>query len=276
MMHSAMMFLFSFALCACVILASKVENNDPGRVAIWSVGGQSSSSLHDTKSYVFSQVKDKFLKETSSSDSIVFLTPKSSSANLFSLSSVSSSFDSATSGVAFPFIYRTDESILMSSFASKVDMENRKTIVEFAQDVKNAWNLEQGSVAKKIFVELSTEDSQNAVLIEEISNAAKKAGKKISFVVVREPAMNAMLPEMHETLSRKLASTSSSSIGNTTEISIFSIYNGPYLYITPDIFTGIMTGLFVAFVLYMGLSCLGEIQGASSFVLKPIPIGKEY
>jgi hypothetical protein len=37
-------------------------------------------------------------------------------------------------------------------------------------------------------------------------------------------------------------------------------YGGKYLYITPDIFTGIMTGLFFVFVFFIGLGQLSAIQ----------------
>ena len=56
----------------------------------------------------------------------------------------------------------------------------------------------------------------------------------------------------------------------------FSIYyEGTYLYITPDIFTGLMTGIFMFFVVLIGVSCLGDIQGMSSFYDKVPSNGKE-
>lgn len=58
-----------------------------------------------------------------------------------------------------------------------------------------------------------------------------------------------------------------------TEFSIY--YAATYLYITPDIFTGLMTGLFVFFVLMIGLSCLSSIQGMNNFYDKTPAVGKE-
>lgn len=52
-------------------------------------------------------------------------------------------------------------------------------------------------------------------------------------------------------------------------------YQAKYLYITPDIFTGLMTFLFVTFAVTIGLSCLGSIQGMSSFYDKLPAVGKE-
>ena len=58
----------------------------------------------------------------------------------------------------------------------------------------------------------------------------------------------------------------------------FSIYHSQdYLYITPDIFTAIMTVAFIAVTMYLGLSCVDSIQGASSWTDEKSvpPIGKE-
>lgn len=57
------------------------------------------------------------------------------------------------------------------------------------------------------------------------------------------------------------------------EYSIY--YANTYLYITPDIFTGIMTGLFVFFTVLIGMTCLGSIQGMSSFYDKIPVVGRE-
>jgi hypothetical protein len=58
-----------------------------------------------------------------------------------------------------------------------------------------------------------------------------------------------------------------------TEWSIF--YAGNYMYLTPDIFTGIMTMLFMFFVGLVGFTCLGDIQGNDCFPTKLPPLGKE-
>jgi hypothetical protein len=82
---------------------------------------------------------------------------------------------------------------------------------------------------------------------------------------------------------RMLASNSSSdSTYNSTlpEGSEFSIYyftdkDHGYLYLTPDIFTGLMTALFMTFTVLIGLRCLGEIQGMSAFYEKQPLVGRE-
>lgn len=78
---------------------------------------------------------------------------------------------------------------------------------------------------------------------------------------------------------RKLSTASSDLIDGKSykpeggEYAIY--YEDTYLYITPDLFTGLLTGLFFFFVFYLGLSCLGSIQGMSSFYDKLPSVGKE-
>jgi hypothetical protein len=52
-------------------------------------------------------------------------------------------------------------------------------------------------------------------------------------------------------------------------------YDSTYLLITPDIFTGIMTMLFLFVVGLIGFTCLGSIQGPYSFVDRNPTVGKE-
>jgi hypothetical protein len=58
-----------------------------------------------------------------------------------------------------------------------------------------------------------------------------------------------------------------------TEFTIY--YQNTYLYLTPDLFTGLMTFLFAVFVLMTGFSCLNQIQGPSTFVHVMPTLGKE-
>ena len=58
-----------------------------------------------------------------------------------------------------------------------------------------------------------------------------------------------------------------------SEYSIY--YADTYLYLTPDIFTGLLTSIFMAFVVLVGLSCMGSIQGMTSFYNKIPSVGRE-
>mmetsp|Transcript_25783 Transcript_25783/g.43016 ORF Transcript_25783/g.43016 Transcript_25783/m.43016 type:complete len:327 (+) Transcript_25783:123-1103(+) len=73
---------------------------------------------------------------------------------------------------------------------------------------------------------------------------------------------------------RQLGDTTTDS---ETDAADFSIYasDGKTLYMTPDMFTGLMTFLFMLFVAFTGLSCMNSIQGMSFFYDKVPAIGKE-
>lgn len=58
-----------------------------------------------------------------------------------------------------------------------------------------------------------------------------------------------------------------------TEFTIY--YQNTYLYLTPDILTGLLTFLFCTFVVLIGFSCLNQIQGPSTFVHVMPTLGKE-
>ena len=60
------------------------------------------------------------------------------------------------------------------------------------------------------------------------------------------------------------------------EGSEYSIYYGDtYIYMTPEIFTGIMTGLFFIVTIGIGFSCLNGITNTYTFVSKMPHLGKE-
>ena len=113
-----------------------------------------------------------------------------------------------------------------------------------------------------------------------IATIASKNANSILFVAIEEPMKNAILPAKSGEYSRVLKSSISSSnvdgIYYKPEGSEYAIYYADtYLYITPDIFTGLMTGIFVFFVLLTGYSCLGAIQGNSVYPSKMPVLGRE-
>jgi len=74
------------------------------------------------------------------------------------------------------------------------------------------------------------------------------------------------------------ATTNSTLSPEGSEFSIYFYYpltGKLYLYLTPDIFTGLMTGLFIFFTVLIGVTCLGQIQGMSTFYDKLPVVGRE-
>ena len=82
------------------------------------------------------------------------------------------------------------------------------------------------------------------------------------------PTATAAAAAMSES-GRKLADSGETNSG-------FEIYyDSTYLLITPDIFTGIMTGIFLFCVVLLGMTCLSSIQGPYSFADRNPVVGKE-
>jgi len=155
----------------------------------------------------------------------------------------------------------------------------------------------------KVSLDQNLQDPQMQTSLKMIHDAAIANSKKIIFLAIDEPTMTApalsasylitnadadVMMEGEE-MRRMLKSNgnsnnnSSSTQPNTerdyrpagTEFSIY--HSGNYLYITPDILSGIITSFAIVFVFLFGLSQLSNIQGASTFTdEKSIPpIGKE-
>lgn len=112
-------------------------------------------------------------------------------------------------------------------------------------------------------------------VLQEIT-AMGQSARPVSIMAVREPSLNAFAPKQQSQYSRILATDTIDGASYSPEGSEYSIYyQAQYLYITPDIFTGLLTMLFVVFVILIGLSCMGSIQGSSTFTNKMPVIGRE-
>jgi hypothetical protein len=139
-------------------------------------------------------------------------------------------------------------------------------------------------------VEVDSADAAHQALLHRLFAAARKHADSHStlFVAVDEPSADAVAPTekgeytrlLTETPAkqRKTARTTDTVAVASTPIAgaEFSIYyEGTYLYITPDLFTGIMTALFMVFVVLTGFSCMGSIQGMSTFYDRVPTNGRE-
>jgi hypothetical protein len=118
-----------------------------------------------------------------------------------------------------------------------------------------------------------TED--DSILMSDINSIM--APSSIMFIAGTEPSQMAYMPQVKNQYSRILADEGTTTTDpppspEGTEFSIY--YQNEYLYITPDIFTGIMTSLFVFFTIYIGLSCLGGIQTNDTYATRACSVGK--
>jgi hypothetical protein len=138
-----------------------------------------------------------------------------------------------------------DEALTFSSTHSEV-LSNGKLDVMII-DLKNSDNFNEQFAALQSV--LSTKQNQCAYALPlEHSNPASS-----SFVK--------MVPPQQQ---RRLDDTTS-----TTDPT-------KYVYMTPDLLAGILTGLLLVMIILIGLNCLGSIQTPSQFSDKPPPSSREY
>jgi hypothetical protein len=133
-------------------------------------------------------------------------------------------------------------------------------------------------------IQLSGDNTEGAIL-KEISTTSPRpilfvASKEPSVELLLAPSNNAEYSNILHSRARVLATATNYTVDSSllykpegAEYSIY--YASTFLYITPDLFTGIMTGLFIFFVLLTGISCLNAVQGHETFASKHCPVGKE-
>jgi len=209
-----------------------------------------------------------------------------------------------------PLVYANSEesSIAELKKSSEAFKNSRKvSLAEFRNEIMTAGAsadtettiLNNGAI-DSFELYLSDDIETDRVHLSDVVRGVLSKQSSVLFATMSEEAATsiATLPQLNGDYERVLglntfflSSTTNTSSSNTTyapsnsstgifykpEGAEYSIYYADtYLYITPDIFTGLMTMLFMVFVLYTGLSCLNAVQGCSSFVSKPIPLGKEF
>jgi len=178
------------------------------------------------------------------------------------------------------YVYPKETKKLTDALTQEIDATQkvrRMPLPALEQEIsQNPVKLNDGKID---VVHALTEDSNFDIT----SSALLQPENKVLFITVDEPqnfnkAVNHK-PLSEGQFSRILATSSSSNMDGIyykpegAEYSIY--YADTYLYITPDIFTGLMTFLFFTFTALLGVSCLGSIQGMSSFYDKLPVVGKE-
>lgn len=160
-----------------------------------------------------------------------------------------------------------DESEMKAILQDKDIMNNKKAEV-FHVSTENVHSVFQRAISKEIPDELKSK-----ILFVSYVDIPKQEVVMPSRVLLGEYSnlMGEIAP-----VDTTISSDLNDGVLYSPEGSEYAIYYADkYLYITPDIFTGIMTGLFVFFTLLIGITCLGEIQGMSSFYDKLPIVGRE-
>jgi len=127
--------------------------------------------------------------------------------------------------------------------------------------------------------ELVGEPVQPTQLLAAVEQCLQRFGSVHLLVSVQAPSQSSQSSQPMGYYGRLLSSQNSSSPSSSfysPEGSEYSIYyGGQYLYLTPDLFTGLMTALFFLLVFLVGLGRLSAIQGMSTFYDRLPAVGKE-
>lgn len=329
---SIIVFLYEFVSGQIADIYTKtipkptLENDSPGRLAMFTLPGSSSKIEEPMKKvvnthtidipYIVDTIQQQVLNDNS--EAIVMLNindmNSDSNTNIYNHCMLKNDIVNDASVMMYTSIYQPFDVSVSHISLDNLNINNKKTKIssmtmsDFLQHLNEQQELSitgksilNDNIMDMYNVDMNMDMEAMKMAMDRLQQLSSTLVSPVTFMIVEQPQVNAFLPpsliQMLPYTRRQLASNATNT--NTTNISYYqpttgdlgninSIYYKPeggeyaiyyadtYLYITPDIFTGIMTGLFMFFVLYTGYSCLGSIQGASSFVMKPIPNGKEY
>lgn len=268
-----------------------VAKNTPGRMLVWS-NQNLPEPKYVTKTVNAKQASDYLVSQAEEHEVLVLLTPTSSStSSCMNHPAIKESMSKASEQNIFTYVYpsASGESIsTMTENKVKEDGSYRRVPLSAVADtLQKEPELFTNNKVDVIEIEISEEDASNLVLLKMLTDLLTSSveGKRVLFAAYDAVQDNVAKPAQYGGFARILQSTptaSSQSSLNTDGIyykpegAEYAIYYADtYLYITPDLFTGLMTGIFVFFTLLTGISCLGAIQGMSSFYDKLPVVGKE-
>jgi hypothetical protein len=294
------MFLLISILAISVFFSAAADENQlsarrSGRLSVWNTNSRdaqtsSSKPTYNSKTSFVSQMNTYLSTLLQDKEIAVSFHPAKTStapASLLAHPAIARAIDTSSQATSHIYVYQDDESPAKMIAHESFSASPRLSLQVFVDKMKlEGKALASDGKLDSFEVELEDADKLNAQLLEELNEIFTAVQQKIVYLVIEQPGAQAYAPQQSIDLARSLSESELSTLSSSTnttgiyyspegcEFSIY--YANTYLYITPDIFTGLMTSLFVAGVLLIGLSCLNAIQGASSFVMKPIPLGKEY
>lgn len=303
----------SFALVAIfvwlfVIYALATKEGMPGKVAMWRVQKESTAeegsitTVHHNTATITVKDVEQYLKEQldGSVDFVVMLSHEAPTASLLSNGAVMQALkaDHSYQPVILSHVYRATESDVNIAAPIAAALSGASTLAEaqtiaaadllplLQQPQRQRQQHPSASAATPAYkLALSDKDLRQGDLAALFTS---KIAANVIFVAFDEPhvdAVSSRLPRsQYHRILKSSDDDSSSSVDTTDHTSIYYkpegaeyaiYYADTYLYLTPDIFTGVVTAIFMAVTVLLGLSCMGGIQGMSSFYSKCPPIGKE-
>lgn len=282
-----MMRIFSAIFLVSLSLTNCADLNAPGKAVFWSLSeGRNAGANYQTQSFVTSQINGIFDNRAKANE-IVALIKSADGRPILSHESVKESIRGSSDVIVLPNIYPSgieqEEAILAKSAsfenAKNVDLHAFIQILQAHESNNGAVGPMNNGIIDSYVISLSGHASEQDQMRTVAALSSKSSNSAILFAAADEPMHKAAFPVKIGHYSRLLSTASSSNIDGIyykPEGSEYSIYYADtYLYITPDIFTGLMTGIFVFFVLLTGYSCLGAIQGNSIYPSKMPVLGRE-
>lgn len=255
-----------------LLVVSAATSAQPGSVWMWSEAPVG-ATLHLTASHTAESAYQRALSQMGNFELAVVLT-SADGTSVLDQPSVREAARAAGSKTVISHVYSGPTKSLSERFN---EMKSQSSLDAAVQEIKQSQAVFHNNLLDVVH---ATYDHRSAASLEQLQSLAK--GKKTVFVAYNGPQGVSQTPRR---LSQSVQATSSNATVNPSngqtiyyspEGAEFSIYYADtYLYITPDIFTGLLTGIFFFFVGLLGLKCLGNIQGMSTFYDKLPSVGRE-
>ena len=255
------------------------DNSSPGRAIFWTP--ESGSELHNpvyqTQSTTLSQLSEVLSEKSAEKELLVlFCSDDQKSDGIYTHSSVAASIKNSADATVYPFVYHTLETVAHNFCVNVFDSDATTDVTtvslsEMASILSSrSSELLQNGVLDSYIVTVPASD---VAMVSEVVGKVGDSAKSL-FVTLQSPS--GVAPTRRGNYRRMLSSDIEDGVNYLPEGTEFTIYSqGTYLYLTPDLFTGLMTTLFVFFVLLTGYRCLGAIQGPSTFATTLPSLGKE-
>jgi len=279
-----MKFISSLLLCVLAFV-NVALCAVPGKVAFWdsSVSSQQLNRIrHTTKSVSPENAVSVPAKLNKKYEAVVYL----QSDGLLSQQSVENSIKASSDAEMLTNVHKSDSTSIRRALIETPHLKNAiaVSVEELTKLIKESDFLNDGKADAFVIKVEKNKDALNDLF----SASSMLASGKLLFIASTESTAEAptqkgnykrhLSVETVDTVGSTLSSvtttaTTASAPATGAEFSIY--YEGTYLYITPDIFTGLMTFLFMFFVVLIGLNCMGSIQGMSSFYDRVPSNGKE-
>lgn len=249
------------------LIATVQGANTPGRALFWSSRRGDAPAIYKSQSSNFDDVRNMLQDEALNRDfTVTFCSENEDTNEFFTAPHFSASVKSADRAVIMPNVYnsRQNHGVSLCTHAR----ESPNSHVVSADEMLNV--LSSSSTSQRNYlIPLDASETSSARYEELLSQLHER---NALIVGLQSPEVAAPSTKGH--YSRLLIDDGEENYNpEGTEFTIY--YQNTYLYLTPDLFTGLMTFLFAAFVLLLGFSCMNQIQGPSTYVHTMPTLGKE-